>query len=286
MSDREIDRFLSLRDDRLQAMADGGDARTMPKRIVSLEPSITCTLLALGQRSRLVGVSPYCQRLVDVGTLPQLSSTWSLKAEEVAALAPDLVLTATPYRAGKIDDLLRKGLNVLCLYPQRLKDVYQHIHWLGGLCGVPQRADEITTRMQQRLTELGARTTGRKGQRVYVESWANPFFCGAGWIADIVELLGGQTVPASPGEQVQEEDILAAGPELILMNWAGVEHLDPQEILKRPAWQKLTAIRQGRVYAMNEILLNAPGPNLVQGAEQIWRAMYHDTEPNDSSSET
>ena len=258
----------------------------MPKRIVSLEPSITCTLLALGQRSRLVGVSPYCQRLVDVGTLPQLSSTWSLKAEEVAALAPDLVLTATPYRAGKIDDLLRKGLNVLCLYPQRLKDVYQHIHWLGGLCGVPQRADEIMTRMQQRLTELGARTTGRKGQRVYVESWANPFFCGAGWIADIVELLGGQTVPASPGEQVQEEDILAADPELILMNWAGVEHLDPQEILKRPAWQKLTAIRQGRVYAMNEILLNAPGPNLVQGAEQIWRAMYHDTEPNDSSSET
>lgn len=83
----------------------------MLERIVSLEPSITATLIALGQRRRLVAITRYCHRLVDVTDLPQLETTWSVKAGEIAALKPDSVIAATPYRAGKIDALLQAGLN-------------------------------------------------------------------------------------------------------------------------------------------------------------------------------
>jgi iron complex transport system substrate-binding protein len=120
----------------------------MLTRIVSLEPSATATLVALGQRGRLVGVSRYCHRLVDVAGLPQLDTTWSVKAEEVAALNPDLVIAATPYQAGQVDRLLKARLNVLCLYLQSLADVYAHISWLGRLCGVSDWADDLVTRME------------------------------------------------------------------------------------------------------------------------------------------
>jgi hypothetical protein len=128
----------------------------MFERIVSLEPSVTAMLVALGQRRRLVAVTHYCQRLVDVGDLPQLEPTWSVEAGEVAALAPDLVIAGVPYRAGQVDELLKARLNVLCLYPNSLADVYAHITWLGRLCGVPERADAVVRHMQSELAALQA----------------------------------------------------------------------------------------------------------------------------------
>jgi iron complex transport system substrate-binding protein len=95
----------------------------MLERIVSLEPSVTATLVALGQRQHLVAVTRYCQRLADVRGLPQLETTWSVKADEVAALKPDLVIAAVPYRAGKVDELLRAHLNVLLALPDSPRDL-------------------------------------------------------------------------------------------------------------------------------------------------------------------
>jgi ABC-type hemin transport system substrate-binding protein len=121
------------------------------ERIVSLEPSITAILEALNQRHRLVGVTRYCYRLVNVAGLPQLETTWSVKADEMAALAPDLVIAATPYQAGRVDELLKAGLNVLCLYPQSLADVYAHIIWLGRLCQVPGLAEQTAAWLGERF---------------------------------------------------------------------------------------------------------------------------------------
>lgn len=100
-------------------------------RIVSLEPSVTATLFALGQQARLVAVSEWCQRLVDVGDLPRLPATRSAQPEDITGLEPDLVMASVPYRAETIAELLRAGLNVPCLSPQRLEDACAHILWLG-----------------------------------------------------------------------------------------------------------------------------------------------------------
>jgi iron complex transport system substrate-binding protein len=169
------------------------------ERIVSLEPSVTATLVALGQRQRLVAVTRYCQRLVDVEGLPQLETTWSVKADEVAALHPDLVIAATPYQAGKIDELLKARLNVLCLYPQKLADVYAHITWLGHLCDASERATALVGHMQSELEALQTQAQGWPPLRVYVEEWPRPLINAAPWIAEIVEMLGGVFVPKPAG---------------------------------------------------------------------------------------
>lgn len=248
----------------------------MPDRIVSLEPSVTATLVALGQRDRLVAVTRYCHRLTDVGDLPRLDTTWSLDAAAIAELKPDLVITSTPYRAGKIDELLKVHLNVLCLYPRRLTDIYAHIRWLGRLCDVPERAESVVEDMQTELAALQSQASGQPRRRVYVEIWPNPLMNASTWVAEIVEALGGEFVPVPAGRQVSEQEILDANPQVMVACWAGVEELDVQTIMDRPGWSQVDAIGQGCVVAVNEIMLNAPGPNLKDGMREIFRALYPD----------
>lgn len=246
----------------------------MLERIVSLEPSITATLVALGQRHRLVAVTRYCHRLVEITDLPQLETTWSVKANEVAALIPDLVIAATPYRAGKVDELLKAGLNVFCLYPQTLADVYHHISWLGRLCNAAGQADRLVEQMQTDLTDLRRQAEGKPRQRVYVEEWPKPLMNATPWIAEIVNLLGGECLPQPPGRQVTAQEVIEADPEVIILSWAGMDKIDPAKVLSRAGWGNISAVRSKRVVAVDEILLNAPGPNLTKGAQQVWQALY------------
>jgi ABC-type Fe3+-hydroxamate transport system substrate-binding protein len=113
--------------------------------IVSLEPSVTAMLFAVGAQEQLVAVSEYCHRLVNIGQRPQLAPTWSAQEDELANLAPDLVIVAPPYRAESIAALLQTGLNLFCLYPRQLSDLYQHLIWLGGLTGRAAKAREVVT---------------------------------------------------------------------------------------------------------------------------------------------
>jgi iron complex transport system substrate-binding protein len=244
-------------------------------RIVSLEPSATATLIALGQRARLVAVSRYCGRLVDVTGLPQLGTTWSVDADEVAALSPDLVLAGIPYQAGIIDSLLRQKLNVLCLYPQTLADVYAHIGWIGRLCGAAPEAESLVKKIESHLAALSAAANTAEVRRVYVETWPDPTMNAAPWVAEIVNLLGGRSVPEPSGRQVTLDEIREADPQVILLAWAGIDVPDDAEhVRSRPGWETISAVRSGSVVVLNEILVNVPGPNLGEGAAEIWRALH------------
>jgi iron complex transport system substrate-binding protein len=242
---------------------------TTPQRIVSLEPSITAMLYALGQQERVVAVSRYCSRLLDVGDKPQLPSTWSIKPDDILPHAPDLVLASVPYAAETITALLQARLNVFCLYPERLADVYTHLTWLGNLTDAAERAQQQIATMQSRLAAIAKTAAGHSRPRVYVEMWPQPLMNSVTWVKELVELAGGEFVPAAPGQQISSDEVITADPEIIIVAWAGVAEPDLAKVTARPGWEKVTAVQNGRIHAINEILLNAPGPNLADGAEQL-----------------
>lgn len=237
-----------------------------PQRIVSLEPSVTAILYALGQQERLVAVSKYCHRLVDVGDKPRLPPTWSVDPQALVPFAPDLVIASVPYRAASINALLQAQFDVLLLCPQNLSDVYKHILWLGRLCEVSERAQTLVAEMHSALEKLRPPQTHPR-PRVYYEVWSRPLIAAPGWVADLIDWVGGQCVAVH--RSVSEQDILAADPEIIIVAWPGVEPQRPDLILQRPGWKGVTAVRHRRVVPVNEIWLNAPGPNLVQGAREL-----------------
>lgn len=239
------------------------------KRIVSLEPSVTAILFALGQQSRLVAVSEWCERLADVGDSPRLPSTWSARPEDVLPLEPDLVIASVPYRAETIVELLRARLNLLCLYPERLKDVYAHVAWLGRLTDAADEAERVIARMQADFESIRQRVAGLRRPRVYAEMWPKPPMSSPAWVAELVEIAGGQFVPEKPGRAVTDEEIVEADPEIIVVAWAGIAHPPLEQVSQRAGWDQVNAVREGRVVAVDEIWLNAPGPNLAQGARLL-----------------
>jgi len=242
-------------------------ARRNLQRIVSLEPSVTAILYALGQQERLVAVSKYCNRLVDVGDKPRLVPTWSADAQAIVALEPDLVIASVPYRTESIAALLQARVNVLALYPQCLDDLFAHIVCLGRLCDASERVEKLVAEIREGLESLRPSGHHTHRPRVYYEVWAHPLIGAPGWVAELIDLVGGQSVPANT--PVSESDILAADPEIIIVAWPGVESQRPDLVLERLGWEHVTAVRSRRVVPVNEIRLNAPGPNVVQGAREL-----------------
>ncbi len=239
------------------------------KRIVSLEPSVTAILFALGQGERLVAVSEWCGRLADVGDRPRLPSTWSARPEDILPLDPDLVIASVPYRAETMVTLLQARLNLLCLYPERLKDVYAHIAWLGRLTDAADEAARTIARMQADFEVIRQRAAGLRRPRVYAEMWPKPPMSSPAWVAELVEMAGGQFVPERPGRAVTDEEIIEADPEIIVVAWAGVAHPPLEQVSRRAGWGQVNAVRAGRVVTVDEIWLNAPGPNLARGAQLL-----------------
>ena len=89
------------------------------------------------------------------------------------------------------------------------------------------------------------------------------------WVAELVELVNGEFVPLPLGRAVTVEELQMADPDLIVIAWAGIPQPDLNLVYERPGWQNLRAVRTNQVIAVDELLLNAPGPNLVQGAQQL-----------------
>jgi iron complex transport system substrate-binding protein len=94
------------------------------------------------------------------------------------------------------------------------------------------------------------------------------------WVAELVEIAGGQFVPAWPGRKVTDEEIIAANPEIIVIAWAGVDNPPLSKVRERAGWAEMMAIAQNRVEVVEEIHLNAPGPNLVEGARQLAQVIH------------
>jgi iron complex transport system substrate-binding protein len=244
------------------------------KRIVSLEPSVTAILFALGQGKRLVAVSEWCGRLADVGDRPRVPSTWSARPEDILPLEPDLVIASVPYRAETIVELLRAKLNLLCLYPKHLEDVYTHIAWLGRLTSAADEAERVIARMQTDFEAIRQRVGAMRRPRVYVEMWPKPPMSSPAWVAELVEIAGGEFVPKEPGRAVTDKEIIQADPEVIVVAWAGVTHPPLKQVSQRAGWGQINAVREGRVVAVDEIWLNAPGPNLARGARLLADAIH------------
>ena len=245
----------------------------MAKRIVSLEPSITAMLYALDQADRIVAVSRYCHRLVDVADKPTLPSTWSITPEDVAVHRPDLVIASVPYAAESMLALLKASFNLLCLYPKRLADLYLHIGWLAGITAVPHRGQQLIGELEAEFEAIRQRTTGGPRPRIYCEMWPKPPMCSPAWVAEMVEIAGGRFVPLPTGREVTAAEMQVADPELIVVAWAGVAEPKLEQVARRPGWQEITAVREKRITAVSEIHLNAPGPNLLEGTRRLATAI-------------
>jgi iron complex transport system substrate-binding protein len=258
----------------------------VPSRIVSLAPSATSILCALGARKHLVGVTRWCRDVAPVDALPTFGDCWRCDTNAVAALKPGLVIGSVPYRSEVVEGLLRRGLTLLAMNPHSLNDIHSDISLLGRLVGREKQAKALNRRLRARIRRVAARARRTRSRpRVYCECWPNPLMTSPRWVEEMVELAGGRFVPAGGGRRVTPREVKAAQPEIIILAWAACGmRVDASKVLRRPGWRRLPAVSQGQVYVVSDETLNTPALPIAEGLERLGRIIHPELfgEPRDS----
>ena len=244
-------------------------------RIVSLAPSATSILCAIGARRLLVGVTKWCCDVAPVAGLPQVGDCWHMESvADIVALRPTLVIGSVPYKQETVGKLLEQRLNFLAMNPRTLEDVYADIRLLGGIAGRAAQAETLIGKMRSAFAAIARAAKKLKRRvKVYCEAWPNPRISSPPWVAELVEICGGEMiVPA--GEKISDEQVAEARPELIVLAWAATgDKAQAEQVYKVEAWKDVPAIRNRRVFVVRDELLNTPGPPLMEGARELWELL-------------
>ncbi len=273
-------------------------------RIVSLLPSLTELVCALGRRDDLVGVTHECDYPANVRVLPKLTasripaeatsaeidamvsvhqgSLYTLDAELLAALRPDVILTQEQCDVCAVNEqVVRRvaaGLpgspHVESVDPRTLDDVFAMFRRVGELLQRPVEADYLVAGFHRTVRWIYEFITPtRPKPRVLLLEWLDPPFSSGHWNPDVIRLAGGCEVIGRAGERSRRitwEEIAAAEPEVILVALCGFE-LDRAErelaiVAERPEWRALPAVRNGRVALVDgSAFFSRPGPRLEVG---------------------
>jgi len=236
-----------------------------PARIVSLVPSLTEDLFALGLGSRVVGVSQYTDYPAEAAKLPVIASFASVDAERVVRLRPDLVV-GIDAQSALVADLRRAGLRVELLRDDSFDDLFASLARLGALCGRSHEAAALAKRLRARTAEL-VRTVPRGPRpRTFVVLGTSPIFTvGDGsYIARLISLAGGVNASGirDPYARYSAEALVARQPDVIVADaYSGLPAVRDQ-----PPWNALRAVRAGRLYVLTDAaILERPGPRYNLG---------------------
>jgi iron complex transport system substrate-binding protein len=159
--------------------------------------------------------------------------------------------------------------------PRTLEDVYADIRLLGGIAMRVARAEALIRKMRAEFAALERLSKKVKRRvRVHCEAWPNPRISSPPWVAELVNICGGEMV-VSPGEKVSDEEVAAARPEVMVLAWAATgDKSKPQQAYGVEAWKDVPAIREGRVFVIRDELLNTPGPPLIEGALELFKLLH------------
>lgn len=288
-------------------------------RIVSLLPSATEILFALGLGEQVVGVSHECDmppeartrnvvirsRIphgISSGEIDRLvrefvslgESIYSVEAEALEALAPDLIITQDLCHvcAASPDDLrallgrTAKPPKVLSLNPQDLSDVLRDILRVGDETGASEKARSLVHDLESRIrgVEESARHAADRPRVAFIE-WLDPFYVGGHWVPEMVERAGGRDVfgkRRTPSFRVTREQVIAVAPEILLIAPCGYSAVQARDEFLRtkfpPGWETIPAVRDGRVFALDASgFFSRPGPRLVEGLEALAQVFHPST---------
>ena len=238
-----------------------------PERIVSCAPEITELVYAMGQGSKLVGVTGYCDYPQDVvdrkaaQTVKDIGGFSTPKAEEIVDLTPDLVLvTASMSQHVELANQLEGlGLAVVALYEgATINRVYDNIRLVGSALKMEGQAASLVGEMQKKITAIQGKIDWAKPQaKVFFAVWLEPIYAaGAGtFINEVVQFAGGANAMASyPGwAMVSKEDVIAASPDIIFVSGTMME-MTPEQIITSmetdPVWSMTPAVQNHKVFVV------------------------------------
>lgn len=237
-------------------------------RIVCLTEETTETLYLLGQQSRIVGISGFTVRPPEARRdKPKVSAFTSAKIDKILALNPDLVIGFSDIQAELASTLIRHGIEVHVFNQRTVAGILMMIESLGRMVGCFEGACKLVETLSNNLDLIRDAPKGHRRPRVYFEEWDQPMITCIRWVAELIEIAGGQNIfpelsvmPMARDRIVNSPDeVINRNPDIIIGSWCG-KKFQPAKLRGRPGFEKVNAVKAGQLYEIKSSLILQPGP--------------------------
>lgn len=254
----------------------GRDVRLPPHvaRIVSLAPSATETLYALGAGPMIVGLDRYSDYPPAAAAVEKVGTDLEPSLERVIALRPDIVFTATSANGrGTVDALEKVGIPVYVSGGERLDGILDDMTRMGEAIGRKAEGERLVAGLRARIAAVRARTSGAPRTKALVVVWTEPLIVAGGGshVEDLLAAAGAENIAADSAQRYptyNAERVVARAPEVVILG----THSNGAAAAMPPLFERLhglPATQQGRIHRVDGDLLDRPGPRLVDGLELI-----------------
>jgi iron complex transport system substrate-binding protein len=251
-----------------------------PQRIVSVAPSVTETLFALGLGDRVVGVSSYCEFPPEALKKEKVGGYINPSLEKIVALKPDLVIgIAEGDLKGFMDKVASLRIPVFITNPRNVSEVLASIQNVGKVTFSSPAAEKVTQAMKERIQAVQVRVQGRPHPRVLPVLNFDPLMtAGRGtFVDDLIRLAGGRNVAEKvQGKypRVSVEEVFAQDPEVVILGSMKSQDAMAEGRQWWNQWKTISAVRRGRIYVLDADLIYRPSPRIVDGLEEMARAIH------------
>jgi iron complex transport system substrate-binding protein len=251
------------------------------KRIVSLSPSTTETVCALGATSQLVGRSRFCDYPPEITSLPEVGGYVDPNLEAIVGLRPDLVVGARgPAGAAIVTQLEERGIATYFPRSETLAESDDMIRGLGATIDRAPEGEAIVTSIHARWTAIDTALAARAKRRVLLLFGVSPVVASgpASFGDEVLAHAHGTNVVTQGGTYplLDLETVVRLDPDVIVDAAVAEEHGAQRIAADAPGWRDVRAVREGRVIAMADERMLRPGPRIAEGVEALARALYPD----------
>jgi iron complex transport system substrate-binding protein len=255
-----------------------------PERIVSLIPSNTEIAFELGLGDKMVGVSDFDNYPEEVNNIEKIGGQ-EFNVEKILSLNPDLVLAhqSGAHNAEEgLNQLRDAGVPVFVVKEAASFDqVYETIQTIGKITGTNNQASEIVQMMKTKVDEIeqkAAEIAEEEQMKVFMEVSGAPTLYTAGkgtFMDEMLTIINAKNIIEEEGwPQVTEEAVIKADPDVIITTYGYYVPDATEQILNRDGWDNVSAVQNKRVYDVNSDLVSRPGPRLIEGVEELAKAVY------------
>ena len=251
-----------------------------PLRVISLAPSITEIVYALGQENRLKGVTRYSDYPREATKIPRIGSYVRLDIERIVALNPDLcIATKDGNPKAVIDRLALLKIPVYVVNPHDLNTILETILEIGTILNAAGRAKTLTTSMHNRIQRVNSRVAKVADRpRVFFQIGISPIVSAGTdtFIHELIELAGGKNLAdgKTPYPRFSREQVLALAPEILIVTSMARQAVFEQVKAEWRRWPSMPAVRNGRIFLVDSNLFDRPSPRLVDGLELLIKLIH------------
>lgn len=248
-----------------------------PKKIVSVAPSITEIVYALGKGYNLVGRTDYCDYPEEAKTVPSIGSLTDPNIEKIVELKPDVVIASTHFKEDVAQKLKDLGIKIVVINDStNIDGAYESINKLGEILNAKDKAKEVVNSNKEKIEEIKEKVKDAEAPKAYyvVGFGKNGDFTATGdtFIAEMIALAGGKNIAQdATGWAYSLESLIQNDPEYIIIS---KNYGMKDEFIATEGYKELSAVKNNKVFEIDDNLVNRQGPRIAEGVEVLAKILH------------